>query len=98
MKRCNIPPSSCQRRRAAPCCADCGKIGCPARCQNDPRYCNCWSDRPLKQKKARKVNTLQVAFLYGQVGLTQAEIAGQLGCSRSTVCNILREMGVAKHG
>jgi len=98
MRRCNIPPPSCRYPVTTPCCKDCRATGCPARCENDPRYCNCWSDKPPKQKRTRKVSTLQVAFLYGQVGLTQAEIAGQLGCARSTVCNILRELGVTKHG
>lgn len=97
MRRCNIPPSSCRRRHSAPCCRDCREKGCSARCQNDPARCNCWADKPPRQKRERKVDSLQVAWLYGQ-GLTQAEVAERLGCSKNTVGAILREMGGGRRG
>lgn len=46
----------------------------------------------------RKVNSLQVVYLHGQVGLAPAEIARWLGCDRSTVYNILRELEVTCRG
>lgn len=97
MRRCNISPPSCRHRFTAPCCKDCQETGCPNRCLNDPGICGCWRDGPPCQKRERKVNSLQAVWLHEQ-GLTQSEIAKQLGCSRNTVGTILREMGVSRFG
>lgn len=98
MRRCKIPPPSCCHSRSAPCCKDCQERDCSARCLNDPARCRCWEDKPPRGRGQHKVDALQVAYLYGQAGLTQAEIAERLGCSRHTVGAILREMGVGRHG
>lgn len=95
MRRCKIPPTSCCHRHSAPCCKDCREKGCAARCQNDPRRCGCWEDKPPKRERKRKVSPLQVVGLYS-AGRTQAEIAAQLGCCRNTVAAILREAGVGR--
>ena len=50
-----------------------------------------------KRERVRKIDDLQVALLYGK-GLTQGEIARQLGCARSTVYAALKRMGVGKYG
>lgn len=97
MRRCNIPPSSCRHPDRTPCCKDCREKGCPVRCQNDPARCGCWEDKPPRQKRTRKVDPLQVAWLYAQ-GLTQREIAAWLGCCKSRVSQVLREAGVTGHG
>lgn len=98
MRQCTIPPSSCCHPDSTPCCKDCQERGCPARCLNDPARCHCWEDKPPRKKRERKVSPLHVAYLYGQAGLTQAEIARQLGCSIKAVAAILREMGVGNRG
>ncbi len=97
MKRCNIPPPSCRHSHAAPCCKDCQEADCPTRCMNDPERCRCWSDKPPRKRRERKVDSLQVAWLYSQ-GLTQVQIAEQLGCDRKTVGAILHEIGVSRFG
>lgn len=97
MRRCNIQPSVCRHSRAAPCCKDCSEADCSSRCQNTPERCNCWEDKPPHKKRERKVDSLQVAWLYGQ-GLSQVKIAEWLGCDRKTVIAILHEMGVGKFG
>ena len=97
MKTCKIAPSSCRHRYTTPCCKDCQEADCPVRCQNDPGICGCWADRPPRRKQKRKVDSLQAVWLHEQ-GLTQAEIAGQLGCCKNTVGTILREMGVSRFG
>ena len=80
------------------CCADCGDETCEARCWNSPKRCSCWAEGPLtKRERVRKIDDLQVALLYGK-GLTQSEIARQLGCARSTVYASLKRMGVGKYG
>lgn len=96
MRRCKIAVGC--KRADKPCCTDCSDKTCQARCQNSPGRCKCWEDGPPPRHRERKVSSLQVAYLYGQLGMTQLEIAGQMGCGRSTVCNILREMGVRKRG
>lgn len=97
MRRCNIPPPSCRHRYSTPCCRDCREADCESRCLNDPARCYCWSDKPPRQKRERRVDTLQISWLYSQ-GLTQAQIAQWLGCSRQTVGAVLRELGVGKRG
>ena len=96
MKRCKIAVGC--KRADKPCCVDCPDKTCQSRCQNSPSRCNCCEEGPPPRQRERKVDSLQVAYLYGQAGLTQAEIARWLGCSRSTVCNILRELGVGCRG
>lgn len=97
MKRCNIPPPSCRHPYMAPCCKDCAEKDCPNRCLNDPGRCSCWSDKPPRQKRERRIDSLQVVWLYSQ-GLTQQQIGDWLGCSRKTVAAILQEEGVGRHG
>ena len=96
MRRCKITPRAC-RRTSAPCCADCGEENCQVRCENSPKRCNCWEDKPPAKAREHKVSALQVVFLHER-GSTQKEIAAQLGCGRSTVCKILQEMGVTRGG
>ena len=96
MRRCKIAVGC--KRADKPCCADCTDKTCQARRQNSPNRCNCCDEGPPPRPRERKVDSLQVAYLYGQVGLTPSGIAQWLGCSRSTVCNILRELGVTCHG
>lgn len=99
MRRCTIPPTNCGKPDN-PCCADCGDKTCVLRCQNDPKRCGCWKEGPPPRKlknRGRKVDSLRVAYLYAQ-GVSQKEIAWQLGYSRSTVCNILNELEVGRHG
>ena len=97
MRRYNISPSSCPHIYTTPCCADCEDTGCASRCLNSPKWCNCWSDKPPRQKRERKVSSLTVVWLY-EKGLTQVQIAERLECNRKTVAAILREMGVTSHG
>ena len=96
MRRCDIPPGTCRHSWTTPCCKDCGDTACGSRCQNTPERCGCWSDKPPKQERERKVDPLQVVRLYGS-GLTQAEIAGRLECNRKTVGKILHERGMTRH-
>ena len=96
MRRCKIAVGC--KNPDKPCCVDCSDKTCQARCQNSPSRCKCWEEGPPPKHPERKVSSFKVAYLYGQVELSQAEIAQQLGCARSTVCNILLEMGVRKGG
>lgn len=99
MRHCKIPVGC--KLEDKPCCADCGDKTCEARCWNSPKRCNCWEAGPPKKKRKytggrpSRVDTLQIALLRGK-GLSQAEIARQLGCARSTVCAALQRMGDAK--
>jgi len=99
VRRCNIPPPRCRHRYVAPCCVDCGETDCPVRCMNSPDRCRCWEEGPaVKERKlGRRVDTARIAQLYDQ-GLTQAQIAEQVGCCKQTVLAVLRELGVEKHG
>ena len=96
MRRCKIAVGC--KRADKPCCVDCSDKTCQARCQNHPSRCGCWEEGPPSRKKReRKVNSLQVAWLYSQ-GFSQVEVARRLGCCRNTVIAILRELGVSCRG
>lgn len=96
MRRCKIAVGC--KRKDKPCCVDCSYKTCQARCQNSPNRCNCCDEGPPPRRRERKVDSLQVAYLYGQVGLSPSGIAQRLGCSRSAVYSILSELGVPRHG
>lgn len=95
MRHCTIA-TGC-KKPDKPCCTDCPDKACLARCQNSPSRCKCWEDGPRRKARGHKIGTLPVVYLH-EKGLTQMEIAKQLGCSRHTVGNILREMGVGRFG
>lgn len=92
-RRCNIPPSGCRHRYSTPCCKDCKEANCAVRCLNDPKWCNCWEDKPPKRRRGHKVDALLVAALHGK-GLSGREIARWVGCCEKTVRGILQELGV----
>lgn len=96
MRRCKIPVGC--KLEYKPCCADCGDKTCEARCWNKPDRCNCWEDGPPPKKRGRycTVDKLQIALLRAR-GLSQGEIARQLGCARSTVHNVLQKMEANGH-
>lgn len=99
-RRCNIPPTSCAHKYAAPCCRDCAeRKRCPAACQNHPDRCRCWSDKPggsqARGPRWRKVNPEQAVRLYQQ-GWSVARLAEKYACAPHTVEKYLKEAGVMK--
>jgi len=99
VRRCNIPPTGCRHKYAAPCCADCAEDGCAARCQNHPDRCRCWRDGPPLRPRERTGKLDRAAILrLREAGLLQREIAERLGCSPSGVSAVLRQAGRDAHG
>ena len=96
MKWCKIAPGKC-KRPGGPCCKDCANKACQVRCLNDPKWCGCfWEDKPLPRNKPR-LDRDEIVRLY-KSGLPQRVVASQLGCSKSSVSAVLKEMGVVCRG
>lgn len=81
------------------CCADCLRKNCPNRCLNAPDRCGVSSVNVSTRKtQVRKkiIDRDEVRALYYE-GLSNNQIAQQVGCSASTISKIMASLGLRRY-
>lgn len=84
----------CAVDKSRRCCAECLEPACDARCKNDPSRCRVWEYEKAEDPSRGWNRTLDWDEIWRlrKMGLQNQQIAERLGCSDSTVSNILAKM------
>lgn len=90
MTQCKI--YKCPHREGRPCCAECGQP-CENVCHNHPDRCGCvlTGNRP-----GRLTYDHEAIYRLVLKGLTNDQVAAQIGCAPSTVGKVVRQYGIIR--
>lgn len=93
MRRCKIAPNSC-KNPDKPCCRNCAaeySNACLNHCENSPDRCGLSTNIKPVKSASQKTDWDEIYRLY-KTGVSQRDIARQLGCGKSTVCGAIHKM------